>query len=165
MSADQQEDLLLDELDQISRVALLIDDLSNEDPSAKLHSLRRLTDIANLLGPERTTEELIPLLTELIDKIDNNSELMLNLAEQMGRLVDYLVGAQHQESVSTLLKPLELILPADDSVVREKAVQAMRQVGKHLSAQAIYQEYMPLVKRLRKGDLFSMRISACFLYA
>ena len=85
----------MDELDQISRVALLIDDLSNEDPSAKLHSLRRLTDIANLLGPERTTEELIPLLTELIDKIDNNSELMLNLAEQMGRLVDYLVGAQH----------------------------------------------------------------------
>ena len=24
---------------------------------------------------------------------------------------------------------------------------------------------MPLVKRMRKGDLFSMRISACFLYA
>jgi hypothetical protein len=33
----------LDELDQISRVALLIDDLSNEDPSAKLHSIKRLT--------------------------------------------------------------------------------------------------------------------------
>jgi serine/threonine-protein phosphatase 2A regulatory subunit A len=24
---------------------------------------------------------------------------------------------------------------------------------------------MPMVKRMRKGDLFSMRISACFLYA
>jgi serine/threonine-protein phosphatase 2A regulatory subunit A len=24
---------------------------------------------------------------------------------------------------------------------------------------------MPMVKRLRKGDLFSMRIAACFLYA
>lgn len=24
---------------------------------------------------------------------------------------------------------------------------------------------MPLIKRMRKGDLFSMRISACFLYA
>ena len=33
----------LDELDHISRVALLIDDLSNEDPNAKLHSIQRLT--------------------------------------------------------------------------------------------------------------------------
>lgn len=29
----------IDELDHISRVALLIDDLSNEDPHAKLHSI------------------------------------------------------------------------------------------------------------------------------
>lgn len=29
----------VDELDQISRVALLIDDLSNEDLNAKLHSI------------------------------------------------------------------------------------------------------------------------------
>lgn len=36
----------LEELDQISRVALLIDDLSNEDPHAKLHSIQRLTSIA-----------------------------------------------------------------------------------------------------------------------
>jgi serine/threonine-protein phosphatase 2A regulatory subunit A len=64
-----------------------------------------------------------------------------------------------------LLKPLELILPADDSVVREKAVASMRVVGKNISPIAIQSEYMPLVKRMRKGDLFSMRISACFLYA
>jgi hypothetical protein len=35
-----------DELDQISTVALLIDDLSSEDPSAKLHSIQRLRTIA-----------------------------------------------------------------------------------------------------------------------
>lgn len=86
-----QDDLLMDELDQISRVALLIDDLSNEDPSAKLHSIKRLPQIAALLGPERTIEELIPMLTELIDKIDISPELMMNLAEQLGRL-DQFVG-------------------------------------------------------------------------
>jgi serine/threonine-protein phosphatase 2A regulatory subunit A len=78
---EQQQLQLIDELDQISRVALLIDDLSNEDPQAKLHSIRRLTMIAQLLGPERVIDELIPMLTELIDKIDSNPELMLNLAE------------------------------------------------------------------------------------
>lgn len=29
----------IDELDHISRIALLIDDLSNEDPTAKMHSI------------------------------------------------------------------------------------------------------------------------------
>ena len=77
----------MDELDQISRVALLIDDLSNEDLNAKLHSIQRLSQIAELLGPERIVEELIPMLTELIDKIDCSTELMMHLAEQLGTLV------------------------------------------------------------------------------
>lgn len=96
----------LDDLDQISRVALLIDDLSNEDPSAKLHSIKRLTQIATLLGPERCIEELLPLITELIDKIDNNPELMMNLAEQLGRMAEgQLLGGD--ANCVHLLKPLE----------------------------------------------------------
>jgi serine/threonine-protein phosphatase 2A regulatory subunit A len=152
----------LDELDQISRVALLIDDLSNEDPSAKLHSIKRLTQIATLLGPERCIEELIPMITELVDKIDNNPELMMNLAEQLGKLSDFL--GPDSNSVH-LLRPLESILPADDSIVREKAVESLKIVGRKISQQSVFDEYMPMVKRMRKGDLFSMRISACFLYA
>lgn len=102
------------------------------------------------------------MLTELIDKIDCNPELMMNLAEQLGRLSEY-VG--DDESSMHLLKPLELILPADDSIVREKAVASMKIVSKKITQAAVYEEFMPLVKRMRKGDLFSMRISACFLYA
>ena len=64
-----------------------------------------------------------------------------------------------------LLRPLEQILPADDSVVREKAVESLKIVGRKISKQAVFDDYMPMVKRMRKGDLFSMRISACFLYA
>ena len=107
-------------------------------------------------------EELIPMLTELIDKIDCQPELMMNLAEQLGKLTDYL-GEEHN-SVH-LLKPLELILPADDSIVREKAVASLKIVGQNISDQAVLDDYMPMVKRMRKGDLFSMRISASFLYA
>ena len=73
-------------MDDISTVALLIDDLSSEDPNAKMHSISRLGEIANLLGAERCVEELIPMLTELIDKIDCNPELMMALAEQLGML-------------------------------------------------------------------------------
>lgn len=66
------------------------------------------------------------MLTELIDKIDNNPELMMNLAEQLGKLSDYLGDNANS---SYLLKPLELILSSDDSVVREKAVAALKSIG------------------------------------
>ena len=102
------------------------------------------------------------MITELVDKIDNNPELMMNLAEQLGKLSDFL--GPDSNSVH-LLRPLESILPADDSVVREKAVESLKIVGRKISQQSVFDEYMPMVKRMRKGDLFSMRISACYLYA
>jgi serine/threonine-protein phosphatase 2A regulatory subunit A len=70
------------------------------------------------------------MITELIDKIDCNPELMLNLAEQIGKLSEYLGGDTNSVH---LLRPLEQILPADDSVVREKAVEAMKLVGGKIS--------------------------------
>ena len=109
----------LDEVDAISTVALLIDDLSSEDPNAKMHSIQRLSQIAGLLGPERCVEELIPMLTELIDKIDCNPELMMTLAEQLGNLTDHLgtSAAEKAEYCAHLLRPLEIIAGSDDSVV------------------------------------------------
>ena len=124
MSDMQDEDQ--DELDQISTIALLIDDLSSEDPNAKLHSILRLKAIASLLGAERTASELIPMLTELIDKIDCNPELMMHLAAQLGNLTEIL---ETSENVATLLEPLEIMVGNDDSVVREKAIESMRKVG------------------------------------
>lgn len=102
------------------------------------------------------------MLTELIDKIDCNPELMLNLAEQLGKLTNFL---GEDKNSSHLLKPLELILSSDDSVVREKAVASLKIVSEKISYETIVNDFMPLVKRMKKGDLFSMRISATFLYA
>lgn len=46
MSAEEE----VQELDNISSIALLIDDLSHEDPSIKLNALTKLTNIAQLIG-------------------------------------------------------------------------------------------------------------------
>ena len=116
-----------EEDEQISTVALLIDDLSSEDPSAKLHSIQRLMQIAEILGAERTAEELVPMLTELIDKIDCNPELLMHLSEQLGKLTEIL---KENEQVKQLMEPLEEMIGNDDSAVRDKAVQAMKLVGR-----------------------------------
>lgn len=154
-----------DEMDQISTIALLIDDLSSEDPNAKLHSIQRLRQIASLLGAERTAEELIPMLTELIDKIDCNPEIMMHLAEQLGNLCEVL---ESPELVVVLLDPLEIMIKNDETLVRDKAISSLQKAVKYLNAGSgayIKDHYLPLLKRQKKGDLFSMRIAASHLYA
>jgi hypothetical protein len=64
-----------------------------------------------------------------------------------------------------LLDPLEVMISNDDQLVRDKAIKSMSKVGSLLSFIDIKEKYMPLLKRQKKGDLFSMRISACHLYA
>jgi serine/threonine-protein phosphatase 2A regulatory subunit A len=74
------------------------------------------------------------MLTELIDKIDCNPELMMNLAEQLGKLTAYLGS---EENSQYLIKPLELILSSDDSVVREKAVASLKIVSERISPKTV----------------------------
>jgi len=59
------------------------------------------------------------MLTELIDKIDCNPELMLNLADQLGVLTNVLKINDH---VMTLVDPLEVLIANDDLSVRNKAI-------------------------------------------
>ena len=40
------------------------------------------------------------------------------------------------------MKPLEFILPNDDSVVREKAIASLKIVGDKISEETLYNEYM-----------------------
>ena len=51
--------------DSLYPVAILIDELKNEDIQLRLNSIRRLSTIAHALGPQRTREELIPFLNGL----------------------------------------------------------------------------------------------------
>lgn len=65
-----------------------------------------------------------------------------------------------------LLEPLEVMVSNDDSVVRDKAIVSLMKVGSHLDPDThIKDTFLPLLKRLKKGDLFSMKIAACHLYA
>lgn len=65
-----------------------------------------------------------------------------------------------------LLEPLEIMVGNDDSVVRDKAILSLMKVGNLLDHDSHLQtQYLPLLERLQKGDLFAQRIAACHLYA
>lgn len=95
MATDKQDDSLYP-------IAVLIDELKNEDIQVRLlklipldfiinwltfafqlrlNSIKKLSTIALALGEERTRTELVPFLTETIYDED---EVLLALAEQLG---------------------------------------------------------------------------------
>ena len=53
----------------------------------------------------------------------------------------------------------------DDQAVQDKAIKSMQRVGRLLDHESIEDTYLPMIERQKEGDLFSMRISACHLYA
>ena len=60
-------------------IAILIDELKNEDVHLRLNSIKRLGTIASARGHYRTRTELIPFLNESC--IDDEDEVLLALAQ------------------------------------------------------------------------------------
>jgi serine/threonine-protein phosphatase 2A regulatory subunit A len=73
----------------LNLIAVLTDELKNEDTQLRLNSIRRLSTIARALGEERTRKELIPFLTE---NNDDEDEVLLAMAEELDVFIPYYVG-------------------------------------------------------------------------
>ncbi|KAM9211283.1 serine/threonine-protein phosphatase 2A 65 kDa regulatory subunit A beta isoform-like [Leptosomus discolor] len=145
--------------DSLYPIAVLIDELRNEDVQLRLNSIKKLSTIALALGVERTRSELLPFLT---DTIYDEDEVLLALAEQLGTFTA-LVGGP--EFVHCLLPPLESLATVEETVVRDKAVESLRAVSHEHTPPDLEGHFVPLVKRLAGGDWFTSRTSACGLFS
>lgn len=116
------------------------DELKNENLGVRLNSIRRLTTIARALGVERTRTELIPFLSECNDDDD---EVLLAMAEELGEFVPHVGGQKHAQ---VLLLPLETLSTVEETVVRDKAVESLCKVGTFLDSQSKADHFAPLLK-------------------
>ncbi|WVQ61990.1 hypothetical protein V866_006793 [Kwoniella sp. B9012] len=140
-------------------IHLLMDELKSEDVVLRLSSIRRLSTIALALGPQRTREELIPFLQ---DQLDDEDEVLLVLAEELGNFAEYVGG---NEYAWVVLGPLENLAAVEETLVRDKAAESISKLSTLLNASQIEEHLLPLLQRLSQGDWFTSRTSACALYA
>ncbi|GAB5577064.1 serine/threonine-protein phosphatase 2A 65 kDa regulatory subunit A beta isoform isoform X4 [Prionailurus iriomotensis] len=63
------------------------------------------------------------------------------------------------------LPPLESLATVEETVVRDKAVESLRQISQEHTPNALEVHFVPLVKRLASGDWFTSRTSACGLFS
>lgn len=126
----------------------------------RLNAIHRVSTISLALGAERTRDELLPFLH---DSLDDDDEILLALAEELGQgFVEYVGG---DAFAHTILLPLESLAAVEETLVREKAAESITAVCKHLSEAQIDEFYLPLLKRLSTGEWFTSRTSATALYA
>lgn len=116
------------------------DELKNDDALRRLNSIQRLSTIALALGEERTRSELLPFL---VDNNDDEDEVLLAMAEELGKFVPYVGGPNHAH---TLLQPLEQLSQVEETVVRDKAVESLCKVGEQLPNTSIAEHFVPLIK-------------------
>ncbi|KAK4484259.1 hypothetical protein RD792_011485 [Penstemon davidsonii] len=139
-------------------IAVLIDELKNDDIQLRLNSIRRLSTIARALGEERTRKELIPFLAE---NNDDDDEVLLAMAEELGVFIPYVGGVEHAH---VLLPPLETLCTVEETCVRDKAVESLCRIGSQMKESDLVDWFVPLVKRLAAGEWFTARVSACGLF-
>ncbi|KAF9593164.1 hypothetical protein IFM89_020460 [Coptis chinensis] len=139
-------------------IAILIDELKNEDIQLRLNSIRRLSTIARALGEERTRKELIPFLSE---NNDDDDEVLLAMAEELGVFIPYVGGVEYAH---VLLPPLETLCTVEETCVRDKAVESLCRIGAQMKESDLVDWFIPLVKRLAAGEWFTARVSSCGLF-
>lgn len=121
-------------------IAVLIDELKNDDINLRLNSIHKLPTIAKALGEERTRKELIPFLS---DNSDDDDEVLLAMADELGRFVPYVGGVAH---ASFLLPPLETLCTVEETCVRDKAVDSLCRIGADMKETGLVESFIPLVK-------------------
>ena len=120
--------------------AALLDELKHEDIPKRLNAIRKLSTIARALGEGRTRNELIPFLT---DNNDDEDEVLLAVAEELGVFVPYVGGVDHAH---VLLPPLETLSSVEETCVRDKAVESLCRIGAQMKEKDIVEYFIPVVK-------------------
>lgn len=138
--------------------AVLIDELRHDDASLRLNAMRKLGVIAQALGEARTRDELVPFVSE---SVDDDDEVLLALAEQLGKSMVPLVGGG--DFGACLLDPLERLASNEESAVRDRAVASMVEVAENLSSEALSSSLLPRVQRLAEREWFTARVAAAAL--
>eukprot|EP00798_Chlamydomonas_sp_ICE-L_P031361 gene31361-6522_t len=140
-------------------IAILIDELKSDEPLRRLNSISSLGTIALALGEERTRSELLPFLSE---NNDDEDEVLLAQAEQLGNFVPYVGGPPFGHLLLPLLESLSVV---EETVVRDKSVESLCKVGALLPDSTLNEQFTPLLKRLANGEWFTTRVSAAGLFA
>lgn len=133
-------------------------EIGMDDIQARLGTAKKTSLVARALGPANASSQLIPCIDEEIDNCPDD-ELLACLAAELGQLRDLVADK------SDLVPTLEKLCKADETLVRQAAVESLRHIGSTMSADQINGSIVPLVQRLLGEAWWTSKVSAAGLLA
>ena len=116
-----------------------------------------------MLGPEKTRNELLKNITELIEEKDVLMELLTS--EIFNNLLHFVGGPKH---IDSLLDPLESLSTREEPTIREKALEIMKNLILTADVKRVEENIMKIALNLLHGEWFTSKTSglkiAIFLY-
>eukprot|EP00457_Paulinella_chromatophora_P002885 gb/GEZN01002890.1/.p1 GENE.gb/GEZN01002890.1/~~gb/GEZN01002890.1/.p1 ORF type:complete len:587 (+),score=85.51 gb/GEZN01002890.1/:72-1832(+) len=140
----------------LDALALLQEDLKDDDYEQAIAAINRLGTVAQALGPERVRKELLPFLMGFSDT--DNDEAQTAVGAQLGDFLPWIGGPDH---VTLCLPLLEKLAGEEEVVVREAAVGSIGKLTKGITPDMVIKDIIPLINRLAQGAWFTTRVSAC----
>lgn len=147
------------EIDEGDSILCMIDEFKAEDHNTRLHAINSLHLIAEAIGEERTRNELIPYMNELLE--DENEEVLLSLASKLSELSKYIGDIVH---LPCLLPSLNVLCISEETIVQEKALNSLNNIALQMPLKALEENYIPMIESLAANSWCSARIAACSLF-
>ncbi|EFA09434.1 Serine/threonine-protein phosphatase PP2A 65 kDa regulatory subunit-like Protein [Tribolium castaneum] len=148
-------------MDEIpTEISIFKDAIMDDNVLIQVDAIKRLPALAATMDAERTREELIPCLANCVDALTD--EPSFNLAEQLERLVPFVGGKDH---VGILLDILVKLACEDELIVRERAVESMKNICGSLDKEQCEKSFFPVIEGMITSDWFTTKCSAGCLIA
>lgn len=135
---------------------------SHADAVIRTDAMKKVAMVAALLGPEKARTDM---LAYLLTKIDDMDQILVAMAEKLGKFVPLIGGPEHSHALIPLF---EALCEAEEITVREMVVSSINIVLKQLgpSDQTTIVAYFDFFKRVsneESGESFYARVSSCHL--
>lgn len=95
-----------------------------------------------------------------IDIVDDEDEVLLELAKALGNFLDYLGG---KVNFPGLIKPLESLCTVEEGTVREQAAKSINKILSQIKVKDFEEDFIQMFARLIKGDWFTSKVSATII--
>jgi len=116
-------------------LSLYLKELKQTEQCGKMHAVARMQSVASILctsskidysASDNAFKTLLLGVIEIIEDVDNESEFLVTLAEQISLIKPYISPSL----ILLLAYPLEIMLSMEEPSVRNKAIESLLQVAK-----------------------------------
>ena len=131
------------------------EELKSDNVHHRLFAANNISLVAAAMGPEHARGELMQFLMTA-NELDG--EVQMSLAGCFGSLIKYVGGPEYAH---VLLGPLKVLASAEESIVRDKAIESLGVICDAIPAANADTVLMATCKDLASAEFFTARASAC----